>query len=297
MGFTVRSALTWALDLLKNVSPGPTPGEQIPSYPLLDSEVLLAHILGKTREFLHTHPDHPVSDREMDEFRRAVTRRQKNEPVAYITGVREFWSLPFRVRPGVLIPRPETEILVQAVLDRWKAFGPDDPRILDVGTGSGNIAVSLAVEIPRAKILATDVSPAALGAALQNALAQNLSGRVRFVRASLFDGISPGNSPFDFIVSNPPYVPESEWGLCSPEVREYEPKEALFVPGSGTRFHGELIRGTPSFLRKNGCLFLEIGIGQAEEVAGMFRSRPEFGEPEIRSDYAGIPRVVFAERT
>lgn len=296
MGYTVRSALTWALDALKTIRPGPTPGERIPLAPLLDAEVLLAHCMGKTREFLHTHPAHPLSEGETDEFRRAVTRRQKNEPVAYLTGVREFWSLPFRVRAGVLIPRPETEILVQAVLDRWKTYGPDRPRILDIGTGSGNIAVSLAVEIPRAEVFATDVSPAALDAASQNTLAQNLSGRVRFVRTSLFDGISPGSRPFDFIVSNPPYVPESEWGLCSPEVREYEPREALFVPGSGTGFHERIIREAPPFLRKKGVLFLEIGIGQADEVAWIFRTGPEFGQPETRSDYAGIPRVVFAER-
>jgi release factor glutamine methyltransferase len=295
MPWSIRQALDWGVDRLRESVSGSSADSEFLT-PTLDAEVLLAHCLNRSREFLLTHPKFPLPEEDRRRFQALIGRRARREPVVYITGIKEFWSLPFLVRPGVLIPRPETEILVQGVFDLCREKGLARPDILDVGTGCGNIAVALAAEMAGARVVATDVSPLALETARENARRNGVIDRVRFVRTSLLDGISPSVPAFDFIVSNPPYVPASDRERLLPEVREYEPGEALFVEGRGILFFQHLIGEGPKYLRPGGFLCFEIGFDQKGEVERLFRDRSEFEAPVFRNDLSGRPRTVFARR-
>lgn len=295
MSWSVQKSLEWAAGKLQQSVMGETPESALWT-PRLDAEVLLAHCLSQPREFLLTHPNFILPEPDLNQFQKMINRRIKREPVAYITGVKEFWSSPFFVRPGVLIPRPETEILVQAIVDLWKGQGLSRPAILDLGTGSGNIAVALAQEIADARIVATDVSPIALETAIKNARQNRVEDRIQFLQTSLLGGISSVSSQFDFIVSNPPYIPDSDREKCPPEVREYEPSVALFLKGTGIHFFHKIIQEAPKYFRSNGFLCFEIGFDQKETVEKLFRNHPEFGEPECLEDLSGHPRVIFSRR-
>jgi len=295
MCWSVQKTLEWAAGKLQQSVTGEPPESELWT-PKLDAEVLLAHCLDQPREFLLTHPGFLLPEPDLNRFQKMIDRRTKREPVAYITGIKEFWSSPFFVRPGVLIPRPETEILVQGVVDLWKGRSFSRPAILDLGTGSGNIAVALAKEIGDARIVATDVSPVALETAIENARKNHVEDRIQFVQTSLLDGLSSASPPFDFIASNPPYIPDSDREKCPLEVREYEPPMALFVKGTGIYFFHKIIRETPKHLRPNGFLCFEIGFDQKEDVKKLFRNQPEFGEPGCLEDLSGYPRVIFARR-
>jgi release factor glutamine methyltransferase len=256
--------------------------------PRLDAELLLAHALGCDRLRLYVEFEKPVTTEERASFRALVRRRaEERVPVAYLTGVREFWSLPLAVTPDVLIPRPDTEALIDAVLGRLpnRATGLS---ILDLGTGSGAIALALAKELPRAAITASDVSTAALAVARKNAEALGLAERVRFVAG---DGLAPvAGERFDAIVSNPPYVAEADAAGLAPELR-HEPALALFVPGDGTALLRRIAAEAGAQLRPGGLLALELAPAQAGDVTQCL-ARAGFGEIAEHRDLGGRVRAV-----
>jgi release factor glutamine methyltransferase len=256
--------------------------------PRLDAELLLAHALGCDRLRLYVEFEKPVSPEERARFRGLVKRRaEERVPVAYLTGVREFWSLPLAVTPDVLIPRPDTETLVEAVLARL----PDRAAplaVLDLGTGSGAIALALARELPRAEVTATDVSAAALAVARKNAEALGLAERVRF---ALGDGFAPlAGERFDVVVSNPPYVARSEAAALAPELR-HEPALALFAEGDGTALLRRIAAEAGPHLRPGGLLALELAPAQAADVTQCLAAAG-FGERAEHRDLAGRVRAV-----
>lgn len=277
---TIRSVLHEATDVLRR--------HGLPT-PRLDAEVLLCRSLGTDRTHLYSHPEEIVGLDTLRRFREWVERRRRQEPVAYIVGEKEFWSILFAVDRRVLIPRADTEILVEEALRVAQARD----RILDVGTGSGAVAVALSRELPRAWIVATDRSPEAATAAAGNAERAGVADRVSIVVADLLE---PLRGPFDLIVSNPPYIPEDEFRELPPGVREYEPKEALWAPGDGTSIHRRLIAGASSVLQEGGWLLLETGDRQAGELAEALKDDGRYDRIGIRQDYGGRDRVVKARK-
>jgi release factor glutamine methyltransferase len=256
--------------------------------PRLDAELLLAFALGCDRLRLYVEFEKPVTAEERARFRALVRRRaEERVPVAYLTGVREFWSLPLAVTPDVLIPRPDTETLVEAVLSRV----PDRAAplaVLDIGTGSGAIALALARELPRAELTASDVSAAALAVARKNAEALGLAERVRF---ALGDGFAPvAGERFDLIVSNPPYVAEGGAAGLAPELR-HEPALALFAEGDGTALLRRIAAEARPRLRGPGLLALELAPAQAADVTQCLAAAG-FGELAEHRDLAGRVRAV-----
>jgi release factor glutamine methyltransferase len=237
------------------------------------------------------------------EFLRLVEERLKGVPLSYLTGEKEFWSLRFEVRRGVLIPRPESELVVEKVVELCSKTpkptsegGETKELIADIGTGSGNIAVALAKELPEVEILASDISKTALKVAQKNA--QNLGiPNVAFVHGSLFTPLDrfklQGNC--DFIVSNPPYVTEEDWKTLQPEVRDYEPKQALVAGKTGLEFIQKLVKGAPAYLKPGGYLVFEIGYGQKEDVLSLFSKSDKWISVDCHDDLSGIPRVVVAQ--
>jgi release factor glutamine methyltransferase len=258
--------------------------------PRLDAELLTAAALSVGLLDLIKEPDRLMSPEETALFETYVARRLRKEPVAYIRGYKEFWSLPFQVNPGVLIPRPETELLVEETL----ALFPHKTaaRILEVGTGSGAIAVALAREMPCALITATDISVAALDTARANATNNGVAGRIDFLAGDLLD---PIQGKFAAIVSNLPYLGETEWALLPPGVKDYEPPPALLGGRNGLELIGRLIATAGPHLARGGNLLLEIGAGQQEEVAALL-AQAGFVEIGFRRDYSGHWRVARGRR-
>lgn len=237
-------------------------------------------------------PERTLSKVEERHFNRLVTRRLSGVPLAYLLGEKEFWSLSFKVSPEVLIPRPETEIIVEKVKD---LSSQKKERIIDIGTGCGNIAISLAKELPQADIIASDISKKALKTARMNAFRHGLS-RIAFVKGDLFAPFkSLGlENKCDFIVSNPPYVSRKEWTSLSIEIKEHEPSEAL-VPGeTGLEVIEKLITGAPLLLKCDGYLIFEIGKDQKWAVFPLFKGG--WKSVECMNDLRGIPRVIIAQR-
>ncbi len=264
----------------------------------LDAELLLADILRIERIHLYVQHDRPLSAPERAAFRNAVSRRGRGEPVQYILGEQEFWSLPFKVNQEVLIPRPETEVLVEEALAHLKEQPADSVlRVADVGTGSGAIACALASEFAGLSVIAGDISPGALAVAQGNAQLNGFADRIEFVEADGLDPLVAANSgsPFDAIVSNPPYITDGEFPDVMREVREWEPRHALTAGADGLSVIRPLIDVAASKgLRAGGGLFIEIGSRpQAERVAQFLESH-KFEDIRIRDDYAGKARVVVA---
>jgi release factor glutamine methyltransferase len=255
---------------------------------LRDDELLLAHLLGCSRVALIAHPERPLSPDEAGQFESLIQRRQASEPVQYITGVQEFFGLPFEVLPAVLIPRPETEHLVEALLERFDR--QSDPRILDVGTGSGAIAVALANALPRSQVTAVDLSPAALEVARRNAQRHGVADRVTFLLSDLLAAV--GGKEFDAVVSNPPYVAEGE--VLEPQVANYEPHSALYAGKTGLEIYERLIPQAAKVLKPQGWLMLEIGYGQSSALQ---RLLSDWTGATFLSDLQGIPRVAIAKRS
>jgi release factor glutamine methyltransferase len=253
----------------------------------LDAEVLLAAAMDADRAALYRRLREGAAEPVRRRFESAVARRCGREPVAFITGVREIWSLPIRVTPATLIPRPESELLVASTLEM--VAGRPAARIWDVGTGSGCLAVALAYELPRARIVATDVSHAALEVARRNAAALGVAGRIDFAGADLAAGLSPRRR-FDLVVSNPPYVPEDE--SLSPELA-WEPAGALCAGRDGLDVIRRLLPQAAARLGDGGFLVMELGFGQEQSVRRL-ATEAGFAEVRIRADYAGIPRVLVA---
>jgi release factor glutamine methyltransferase len=232
-------------------------------------------------------------------FAALVQRRARREPLAYITGEREFYGRVFHVTPDVLIPRPETELLVEQALGcvgklaSGRASG-DAVRVLDVGTGSGCVAVTLALEAPSVRVLATDISAAALRVAEANAQRLGAAGPIEFRMASPADDFPAG---FDLVVANPPYVPEVDREALAPEVRDHEPSGALFAGPDGLDMIRRLVPSAAAALRPGGCLVIEIGYGQADEVVRLFQATERFSETRLVNDLQSIPRIVTGETT
>ncbi len=260
--------------------------------PLVEAKVLLLEAAGMSEVDWLSSPHRPVTKRQELRYRRLIERRLSGIPLAYITGRKEFWSLSLRILPGVLIPRPETELIVEKTL---AAVESRNPIIVDIGTGSGNIALALAKELPGARIFATDVSAKALRNAELNARDHRL-GNVKFLRGSLFSPLRGLGleGECDFIVSNPPYVSSADWETLAAEVRDHEPRRGLVGGKTGLEFVGRLVNGSPAFLKPGGHLLFEVGFGQVPNAATILG----LGWTDVRSfaDLRGIPRVVMARR-
>ncbi len=266
-----------------------------------DAETLLAHLLGQDRAWMFAHPEEELDATQKEVFRDFIARRAAREPLQYLTGRQEFYGLPLRVTPDTLIPRPETELLVEAVL-HWASSRQPALRILDVGTGTGAIALALATHLDAAEIVASDLSAAALAVARDNAAELDASantgaGRVRFVQSDLLAALTPevdAGGLFDIIVSNPPYVPAADAATMQPEVVDHEPHLALFAGDDGLEVYQRLIPQADAALRSGGLLAMEFGFGQKNALATLLDG---WDDVRFLDDYAGIPRIALASKT
>ena len=293
----VRSALKKAIARLR--------AAKIPS-DTLAAELLLMHALGRDRTWLYTNPEYPLDPAVAATYFTLVARRAAGEPTQYLTGKQEFWGLEFEVTPAVLIPRPETEHVIEVALEclgergikiNMKTGAPSPAlHVADVGTGSGCLAVALAHELPHAKIVATDISASALEVARRNAAKHSVAGRIQFLQADLLGGALHQSCLFDLIVSNPPYVARNAAGSLPIEVREHEPHFALFGGPTGVEIYAQLIQQSLALLYPGGTLVLELGYDSADAVRKMFHVERRWANISITSDLAGIPRVIAAER-
>ena len=252
---------------------------------------LLSFIIGKDRTFLISHAEDQIDEHLLNRFREAVERRAAGEPLQYITGVQDFFGREFRVTPDVLIPRPETELLVEAALE---VVG-DAPLICDVGTGSGCIAVTLLCEIVAARAVAVDKSPAALEVAKLNAGDLSVADRVVFVISDCFESLDLSEYQFDLIASNPPYVSAEVVAGLQREVRDHEPLMALSPGSDGLSMIRRLLHEAPAFLKQNGHLIMEIGFDQGEKVHSLVDA-DVWRLLEVRPDLQGIPRIVVLQK-
>jgi len=284
----IRAALRAAIARLEECD--------VPSAPLA-AELLLMHVLQRDRAWLYAHPESELSPKDAAAYAHLIERRSEGAPTQYLTGRQEFWGLEFQVGPGVLIPRPETEHVIEVALERLGARRAEPLRIADVGTGSGCIAIALARELPGAEIVATDISAAALHYAHRNATDHGVSNRVQFLKADLLEAAmeAPGRAEirFDLIVSNPPYVGRNDAGSLPREVREHEPAEALFAGDDGLEIYPALIDEAARKLAPNGILVLELGYNGAQYV-GSLLSASQWTDLRVTRDLAGIERVVSA---
>jgi release factor glutamine methyltransferase len=281
---TLREALTFAAAQLAS-------DEHLHATANRDAELLLLHTLQISRVTLIAHPGDELNSSQRTAYEDNVARRLRHEPIQYITGHQEFYGLDFHVTPAVLIPRPETEHLVEATLQRLPANYP--LKIADVGTGSGAIAIALAAHLPEATITALDISPEALAIASTNARAHNLAGRIRFLQSDLLSALDQEPETFDAIVSNPPYVAEADRDTLHPQVRKYEPATALFAGETGLDIYRRLIPQAYSALKPNGLLALEIGHDQQAAIAALLHA---WCNLSFIKDLQQIPRVAVAQR-
>ena len=261
--------------------------------PRLDAEVLLAHVLKqKERIYLYVHFDQPLEQHELSAYRECIKRRVQHEPVAYITGHRDFMGLDFKVTKDTLIPRPDTEILVEAVLQRLPAAG-EASYLADIGTGTGAICLSLLNYLPKLQAAAVDISPSALNVARENSISLGLSERVEFLQGDLLTPLKAKGKPFNAIVSNPPYIPKADIAALASDVRVYEPMSALDGGEDGLDFYRRLLEESPKLLAEKGFLAVEVGIHQARQLEAFAASMSQWGKCEILRDLAGIERVVI----
>ena len=260
-------------------------GEATPKIGRFEAMILLAHILGKPKEYLIAHDDEELPDTTLMTFDVYVSMRLDGVPVAYLTGRQEFFGRYFTVDHNVLIPRPDTEVLIEQAL----IVAPEKPEILDMGTGSGCIAVTLAKECPGARVTATDVSEEALAIARGNAEA--LGAEVEFRKGSWWEAV-PEGARYDLIVSNPPYIPQAQLDALQREVRDFEPRMALDGGADGLDFYRRIAQGAPAFLAPWGTLLLEVGAGQADAVAALLA--PHFAHVRAYRDMQGVARMLEA---
>jgi release factor glutamine methyltransferase len=258
----------------------------------LDARLLAQHVLGWTAERFLTHAHTPAPDGFTPRFETLVARRVTREPLAYIVGTREFWGLDLEVTPDVLIPRPATELIVEALLELFRDQATS-LAVADICTGCGCVAVAIAHERPAATVVACDISREALDVARRNAARHGVAERVTFAHGDLLDGIG---GPFDAIVANPPYVVDRAGPALQPEVRDYEPSVALFGGVEGMDLVTRLVREAPSRLRQGGYLVFEFGLGQDVEVEDLIESAPELTLLGLRRDLQGIARTAVAQR-
>ena len=263
--------------------------------PRLDAEVLLGHLLEKSRLQLYLDFEMPIFQEHLALYRELIKKRIAHTPVSYLTNRKEFMSLDFYVDERVLIPRQETEQLVETILSEKTG---DSARLLELGTGSGVIATSLAVHQPEWDIIATDISEPALAVAQKNAETHACTSQIKFLSGDLFDPIKAmdptGDIRFDWIVSNPPYVKKTEWDTLRPDVRDYEPEIALLAGDDGLAVIRRLIAEAPEYLAPNGKLILEIGDTQADTVRPLIDAEPAYSTYKVLKDYADKERIVLA---
>ena len=317
----IRTALKQGIAQLRDA--------KVPSFTLA-AELLLLHALGKERTWLYAHPEEPVSDSDADRFYNLLARRAAGEPTQHLTGKQEFWGLEFDVTPDVLIPRPETEHVIEVALDRLavreiragrkQILTGEGFQIADIGTGSGCIAIALAKELPGAQIVATDISAAALAVARRNAARHNVADRIEFFESNLLEAHAVGaryivplqpqqektereskvmnheSHLFDLIVSNPPYIGRSEKETLQREVRDHEPELALYGGEEGYELYAGLIAQSAQQLKPGGLLVLELGHSSLPAVQPLL-VLPEWTNVGVTKDLAGIDRVIAAERT
>ncbi|WP_376791389.1 peptide chain release factor N(5)-glutamine methyltransferase [Thermoflexus sp.] len=277
---SIREAIAWAAQRVRATQPR------------LAAEILLAHVLGTSRVYLLAHPERILADSEWEAFAQLVARSAQGEPLFYLIGEREFYGMPFKVTPAVLIPRPETEHLVDAALDWARSRASRTYTSLtfaDIGTGSGCIAVALAVYLPNCRGYATDLSPEALEVARENAIRHGVAHRLTFL---LGDLCTPLPEPVDLLVANLPYVARSEWEGLDPAIWEYEPIMALDGGLDGLEVIRRFLAQAPHYLRPMGAVFLEIGAGQGAEVVALARAAFPRAVIRLLKDAAGLDRVV-----
>lgn len=254
-----------------------------------DADLLLRHVTGATRAWVIAHPEAEMASEQAKIFADLISRREEHEPVQYIIGVQEFFGREFEVSPAVLIPRPETEIAVEAAVEHLSALG--NPKFVELGIGSGCISISILAEVASARGIGVDLSPQALAVAERNAAKHNVAARLDLRRSDLFSAVD--ETGLDAVVSNPPYVPDDVIATLEPEVNEYEPRLALAGGSDGLDIVRRIIAGSPGRLRPGGLLVIEIGIGQSFDVENMFD--PEsWTEAAVIPDLQGIPRTLRA---
>jgi len=298
---SVRSLLKQGIGQLREAN--------VPSFTLA-AELLLLHVAARDRTWLYAHPEEILSAEITTQYFALIQRRANGEPTQHLTGKQEFWGLEFEVTPDVLIPRPETEHLIEVALDRLALrelragrsprLTGDGITLVDVGTGSGCIAIALAKELPDATVYATDISAAALNVARRNASRLGISERIQCLESDLLEGFSPlatRHSPlsFDLIVCNPPYVGRRTAETLAPEVREHEPEIALYGGEEGYEFYAELIAQSHQYLKPGGLLVLELGYNSLPAVQPLL-DPSHWTNIGVTNDLAGIPRVLAAER-
>lgn len=283
-----RTTVSVALDLaIKTLTGAGIPDARV------EAEYFLTHLLACKRHELFLNPDRPLDAEESALFTAFIQRRLGREPVQYITGVVEFYGLELRVTKDVLIPRPETELLVDAAMQTL----PQKASVaIDLCTGSGCIAVTLAVKIPDITIFATDISASALKVAEENAVAHNVSDRVHLLQGDLYAALDDAGveGRADLILSNPPYVADDEYARLQPEIRLYEPRTALLAGPDGLEFYRRIINGAGLYLAPKGCIIMEAGYGQADRIREIIEADGRYADFEIKKDLAGIERVVKA---
>jgi release factor glutamine methyltransferase len=278
--------------------------------PRLNAELLLGDVIGMRRIDLYVQFDRPVAPTEIEQYREVIRRRGAGEPLQYILGHAEFYGRTFIVSPGVLIPRPETETLVERSLGLLKDMstldGVGTRRVLDIGTGSGAIALTIAAELPEANVVATDISSAALDIARYNAESLGVADRVDFREGDLFAPVAQiapvapvapvAGEVFDAVISNPPYVSESERDSLAVEVRDHEPSEALFSGDDGLDTIRRIVAAAPEYVAPGGFCAMEVGMGQPEVVRALWSDAAPDWSVEVTSDLAGVERIVVARR-
>jgi release factor glutamine methyltransferase len=300
----IRTALRTGIARLRDA--------QVASYTFA-AELLLLHVLQRDRAWLYAHPEESMNPADVDAFQSLLARRANGEPTQHLTGKQEFWSLEFEVTPDVLIPRPETEHLIEVALDRLALRELRDGRpqkttgdgflIADIGTGSGCIAVALSKELPLATIYATDISAAALAVARRNAHRHSVADRIHFLESDLSQPlpqsalrqINSGVSNFDLLVSNPPYIPRRDAHTLAPEVRDHEPAIALYGGEEGYELYASLVALAAQHLKPGGVFVAELGHDSLPAVQPLLDSN-HWTSVGVTNDLAGIPRVIAAER-
>lgn len=258
--------------------------------PRREASSLMEHAIGRRRAFILAHPEHVPGADEKSSYREFIRRRSDREPFHYITGVKEFFGLEFSVSPAVLIPRPETEILVEGAILRLS--GREKPRFCEVGVGSGCISIALLANLPAVEAVGLEISPDAICIARTNSIKHGVASRLDLRESNVFEALGHGEK-FDVIVSNPPYVPAADIGGLQPEVRDFEPHQALTDQMDGMSIIRRLVHEAPAFLNREGTLMFEFGFAQGEQVRGAFS--PEiWTELTFQDDLQGIPRIAAA---
>lgn len=281
--WTVKRVLEWTTEYLDSKGC---------DTPRLDAEVLLGHCLDLSRVGLYLNYERPLSNPERDSYRKLVVRRASREPVSLIIGRKEFWSLPFKVIQGVLIPRPDTETLVEVTLREMERF--PEPNILEIGVGTGAVSICLLHENPRATVFGVDINPLAIELSVVNA--RNLGLKDRFIAIQTDLSVAFRTGPlFDIIISNPPYIPSYDIERLAPEIVHFEPVSALNGGPEGLDIIHDIIANAPDFLSQSGCVILEIGENQSKPVESMFRATGRYTATDFFRDLSGKIRVVRAQ--